>query len=174
MPETRHGHVKWENGQPIKYALGRVADRFKPDRDVLGDFDESRWPYDQNGQQTDPWVPTAMFIMTTRGGETVFTFSTHSFWGRQAAYRLIQNYAAEARQHLGCFPVISLGTTTHPSKKYGDVDGPTLEIVGWQEKPQQTPALTSLPEELDDKMKPTKSKSRGFIDNSDMDDDIPF
>jgi hypothetical protein len=137
-------------GRIVKSAIGRVVDRFKPDRDVLGDYDESEWPFDYNGKQSDPWVNTVYIPMVTRSGEALFTFSTHSFFGREAAYRLFKHYAAQAPQHPNCFPVVRLGTTTNPTKKYGDIDSPELPIVDWQDRPQQ--AIASIPpiDEVDD------------------------
>jgi hypothetical protein len=170
MHEIKRGHVKWIDGRIVKLAIGRVVDRFKPDRDVLGDHDKSEWPFDYNGKQSDPWVHTVYIPMVTRSGEEQFTFSTHSFFGREAAYRLFQHYAAQAPQHPNCYPVVRLGSTTNPTKKYGDIDSPELPIVDWQDRPQQ--AIASIPpiEEVDER---PPSRSGGSF-NRDMDDDIPF
>lgn len=151
-------------------------DRFVVNREKLGDLDENMWPYDTNGKQSDPWAHTVYIPFVTPDGGTLYTFSTHSFYGRDAAYRLLKAYGDEARQHPGCYPVVRIGTASNPTKKYGDVDGPTLQIVDWQDKPTQVLALTSLPE-LDHERpppKPTRSKSSFGDRNTDMDDDIPF
>jgi hypothetical protein len=172
MHEIRHGHVKWVNGKIVKPAIGRVIDGFRPNRDVLGDHDQNDWPW-KDGKQSDPWVHTVLIPMVTRDGASLFTFSTHSFFGREAAYKLIQQYAAQARQHPGHYPVIKLGTTINPTKKYGDIDGPELLIVDWADRPQQM--LASLPIEVVDESEPDDKppkKSGSF--GSDMDDEIPF
>ena len=179
--EIRFGHVKWghsASGKPkiIGTALGRLADRFKPNRDVLGELDESQWPYDDKGNRTDPWLHTVYTPMISRDGSMLFTFSTHSFFGREAAYGLQKDYAAEARNHRGCYPVVRLDTTTVETKSYGDVHAPTLEIVGWQDKPQYVIASAEPPIEVDESEpgdKPPKRRS-GVLNNDDMDDDIPF
>jgi hypothetical protein len=168
MHEIRHGHVKWVDGKITKTAIGRVVDGFEPERAVLGDLDESQWSYDYNNKQSDPWVHTVYIPMVTRDAWTLFTFSTHSWYGREAAYMLLREYAAKARQHPGCYPVIRLGTKVNGNKKFGDIDGPELTIVDWADRPQQVLASIPMIEEAVDESEPSKS----FGD--DLNDEVPF
>lgn len=51
VDDTMFGWTKWEDKRPVDYAIGRVADGFKPPkRSQLGDHDRSLWSFDK-----EPW-----------------------------------------------------------------------------------------------------------------------
>jgi hypothetical protein len=109
------------------------------DRDVLGDHDQNEWPYDYNGKQSDPWVHTVYIPMVTRDGKELFTFSTHSFFGREAAYRLMQHYAARSPQHKIAPPGHHLAGGASSRALLARVSAPRtgcLASVGWPVQPR--------------------------------------
>src|SRR5262245_61913027 len=56
MPGLMLGWRKWENRKIVNAAIGFVADNFRPpQRNDLGDLDESLWERDANGAPRDPW-----------------------------------------------------------------------------------------------------------------------
>jgi hypothetical protein len=169
MAEIRHGYIKWSNGKIVKTDIGRVVDGFKLNRDALGDDDQNKWPYDYEGRdKKDPWQKTAYVPMVARDGGALFTFHTDSFYGLKAFYEFLDEYAKKARQHPGCYPVVELNTKANPTKKYGDVDGPSLLIVDWQDKPQLPNAAALAITAEDEKPEDDNSLAR------DPEDEIPF
>jgi len=163
--ETRHGYVKWASGRIAKSAIWRVAERPLLDRDEMGETDEDQWPIsDMNGRPEDPYQHVISIPMVSLDGAQVYTFSTHYFYGREAAYGLLKKYAAQGAQHPAEYPIVELGVAQQPTKR-GDIPVPTLEIVGWTDRPQltiETPGAAVIEED-----KPLRS-SDGF------DDEIPF
>src|SRR5262249_36020791 len=51
------GHTKWQKRRPVDHSVGKVFDGFVPDRNDLGDNDETRWEKDTKGRPIDPWAP---------------------------------------------------------------------------------------------------------------------
>ena len=136
MGEIRHGHVKWQGGQPLK-AIHKLVDVPMLNRSVLGDNDETAWPISElTGKPADPWLHTIYVPLVTLDGGNYYTFSTKSYYGRCAAYGLVDLYPILARQHPGQYPIVELGCEIIPKPKYDDVVAPTFEIVGWTNKPQ--------------------------------------
>lgn len=137
MNEVRHGHIKWQGGQVADQAIHKMVDVPLLNRAILSDNDEDAWPVSEmSGKVEDPWAHIVYVPLVTLDGATFFTFSTKSFWGREAAYQLVDDYGQLGRQHPGQYPVIELGSRIEPSKKFGDIPAPTLRIVGWTGRPQ--------------------------------------
>jgi hypothetical protein len=56
VDEAAFGWRKWEGGRPVDERMGRVADCFvPPQRQELGDTDQSKWETGDEGERRDPW-----------------------------------------------------------------------------------------------------------------------
>src|SRR5262249_43530940 len=119
------GWIKFMGNKVIERQMGRAADRFAPpERDELGDLDDSRWEY-KDGKAVDPWVFQHLLpLENTETGE-VYVFTTASIGGRIAAEQVVQAYAKRLR-HTGSrsLPIIQLAVGQMKSKKFGDVARP--------------------------------------------------
>jgi hypothetical protein len=126
--------IKFLGNQVIERRQGRAADRFvPPEREELGDLDESRWERDDRGNPKDPW--TFQHLMPFENPETgeVVIFATSSIGGKIVTERLAQEYAKRARRTGSrALLIIKLGCTEMRTKSYGDVKRPHFEIVGWE------------------------------------------
>lgn len=139
MNEIRHGHRKWQSGRIAGEAIFKVIDVPLLNRQALGDNEDDEWPVSEiTGKQEDPWLHYVYIPLATLDGKTFYTFSTKSYYGRCAAYLLMDEYKLLARQHVGQYPIIELGSEIIPPTKRGrdDVPAPKFEIVGWTGRPQ--------------------------------------
>jgi len=164
IAETRHGYVKWSNGKIVKNAIWRVAERPLLDRNEMGETEENQWPISEmTGRPEDPYQHVISVPMVSLDGTQIYTFSTHYFYGREAAYGLLKKYAAQGAQHPDEYPIVKLGVAQQSTKR-GDIPVPTLELVGWTDRPQikVEPGSDNVIEE------PSRSR------RDDFDDEIPF
>jgi len=170
MAEIRHGHIKWKAGKIVGESIHKVRDVPRLDRETLGDLDQDNWPVNEiSGKRDDPWTHIVYVPMVGLDGETFYTFSAKSYYGRSAAYRLIDRYALLGRQHVGQYPIIELGSEIVPSKKYDGIPAPTLEIVGWTNRP----ALALTDESVEVAVEEQEEKPSPSF-GADMNDEIPF
>ena len=127
------GFVYWDGGEPVDRVVVRVADMLPiPRRRDLGDLDKTQWPEGPDGRIKDPWSPDArarMVAVDKPHGE--FTITSSSWGGKYAIEKLCRDYLAGLGEHPGEMPVIELGAYKRVDKKYGKIDTPTLEVVGW-------------------------------------------
>jgi hypothetical protein len=136
MGEIRHGHRMWRGGRIVGEAIYKVVDVPYLNRNDLGDFDEDAWPISElTGKREDPWLHYVYLPLVTLDGKKFYTFCAKSFYGRSAAYSLMDRYAALGRQHIGQYPIVELGSKIIPSKKFGEIPAPVFTIVGWTSKP---------------------------------------
>jgi hypothetical protein len=170
MREVTHGYIKWKFGKIAGAAVGRVVDGFKPNRDVLDERDEDRWPVnDLSGKVEDPWIKIINIPMVTTDGAQVYTFQSRSFYGRDAAYALLSQYAAQGADHPGRYPVVELGSTSIKTVKYDEVLAPTLNIIDWLDRPTLALPDSTIKTAVAEETKP-EERERDF----DFDDEVSF
>jgi hypothetical protein len=169
MNEARHGYVFWKDKKPIYQPgkIGRLCEGFElPDRQTLGNLDESRWPIGLSGKAEDPWRHSVFLPMQLVGDDEILTFTSSSEGGRSAFYHLAKRYAWLGRKHVGQDPVIELGVEDYEHKTYGTLTKPKLEIVTWASKPD-----VALSDDLGDGGEvETELPPR----QNDLNDEIPF
>jgi hypothetical protein len=118
MGETLHGYVKWGNRKIVRSAIWRVVERPTLNREEMGETDANNWPIsDMTGKVEDPYQHVISIPLVSLDATSVFTFSTHYYYGREAAYGLLRRYAEQGAQHPGEYPIIELGTVTQPTKR---------------------------------------------------------
>jgi hypothetical protein len=129
-----------------------------PDRNALGDLDESKWEIGPNGKPRDPWQRSETVPMLTMEGEEIL-FTTGSWGGHCALVALQKAYRIDGSHRN---PIIGLGTTRHQNQFGGMNDRPAFNIVGWAKSPPQEAKLIEA--------KPVDKQTSAEI----IDDQIPF
>jgi hypothetical protein len=151
MREIYHGHRMWRGGRIVGEAIYKLIDRPYLDRSALGDLNEDDWPISEiTGKQEDPWQHYVFLPLSSLDGKTFYTFSAKSFYGREAVYGLGDRYQRLARQHVGQYPVVKLGSEIKHSKKFGEIPAPSFEITGWATRPTLALEDHSQPEANND------------------------
>jgi hypothetical protein len=160
----------------IKFADGKVADRKlyrvalgerPPQREDLDSLDENNWPLGRDGRRSDPWVLQYLLPLENMTNGEVVVFVTASIGGRQAVGDLCKSYAKRKIKGQDGQPIIQLATGEMPTKNFGKVPRPLLEVVGWDDTDVAIPEA-ALAAAIPVKVKKAATK------NDDMDDEIPF
>ena len=124
------GWIKFENGEVTDRRFGRVAEGFHPpERDELGNADQSNWPSGLDGAPSDPWVYQHYLPLEDAETGERFLFVTSSAGGSIAVRGLCNRYARSIARGL---PTIRLSVGEFTSKKYGATPRPDFPIVGWE------------------------------------------
>ena len=124
--------IKFIDQKVVDRKRFRVGDgRRAPERDELGDMDNSKWPAGLNGPHSDPWAFQFELPLEEKAGNLV-VFVTGSFGGKRAVADLCKAYSRHV-ERIGASqqPVIRIAGTTFQSDKYGAVHRPLFEIIGW-------------------------------------------
>jgi hypothetical protein len=157
----------------IKFVDGKVADRklyrvargeVPPEREELGDLDQSIWPAGLDGKPSDPWVYQYLLPLENMESGEVLIFVTPSIGGQRAVREVCDKFAKRTKKGEYGQPIIKLGTAEMPSKKYGKVPRPAFEIVGWDNAETNS-------HEISDAAIPVE---KVVVKHDDMDDEIPF
>jgi hypothetical protein len=162
---TAAGWVKWANGKPIEYRM-REEGRRLPERDELGDLDQSEWEIGPDGNRKDPWQNTRFVYLIDPTSAEAYTFSTSSWGGRQAVADLAEQIQRMRCGRPGAVPVVELDAAPMPTK-FGTKSKPFFKVIDWRGgEPRNgggpTPALVENPNHT-----PT-------VTSKALDDEIPF
>ena len=126
--------IKFEDQKPVEGSRKRyrVGDgRRVPQRDELGDLDMSKWPPGLSGPHSDPWSFQFELPMEDKNGDLV-VFVTSSWGGKRAVSDLCKSYSQRVqRSGVSQQPVVKLAGTVFTSDRFGDVQRPLFEIIGW-------------------------------------------
>lgn len=129
--------VKFVFGSPVDRRVYRVARaEIPPDRAFMPDLEQDGWERDPAGRPIDPWSYQYLLpLEPTDGSGTMVVFVTGSWGGRRAVSDLCAAWSRKSVKDPGCgLPVIKLGKSMMPSKKWGDVVKPDFPIVGWDSR----------------------------------------
>ena len=151
--------VKFKDGQFIERRVYRIGKGERiPERQDLDDQDEKFWNIGLDKQPRDPWVFRYLLPVQIVDTDETMIFTAQSFGGRRAVDDLCFTYAQRAARDKNCGqPIVRLESTTMPSKKYGNVQKPKFEIIGW-----------------DDGVVPVREMSAEDLKKTDFNDEIPF
>jgi hypothetical protein len=147
MAEARHGWIKWttvtlEDGTPKRvpvHTIGKIVDGYQPPaRPLLGDMDQSKWKLGLNDKPEDPLKKVVYLPLLSQNGEKVMTFTTNTPTGLPRFWQLMEKYAWIGKKHLGQYPIIELRASGYDDRRYGWVQVPDFEIVGWVGRPDPT------------------------------------
>lgn len=154
------GWRKWDNKRIAEQHIGPVAESYiPPQRNALGDLDDTLWERDDKGNPIDPWVFGLYMRLIDPGTGEAFIWSATSGGAKKAVGKLTKEFSKQRKSNpQQCTPVVKLETDAYQHPKYGRVKVPLLTVVDWRAN-DVTPALPA---------------PDGSDDANDMDDDIPF
>jgi hypothetical protein len=166
MPTLQVGWVKWQDGNPVDAHMGNVNEGYQPPkRPTLGDWNEEdpddrhtdAWEQDEKtGEYRDCWQFNNSVVMrelgTTGDDEGLFTFVTSSRGGISAIGMISKKYGRKIREDAEALPIVELNTDSYPhrEKKFGDIDIPVFDIVGWATAADVEDATETVVEETDE------------------------
>jgi hypothetical protein len=130
---TEFGWKKWFNNRVIDTRMGRVADQFiPPQRDELGDTDQSQWELQDDGTRRDPWQFQGSVPLTRLDTQETLNFATGSKGGLNCINRLTKIYGTRIQTHqLAGQLIIELEADRYKHHKYGWIFYPIMREAGW-------------------------------------------
>jgi hypothetical protein len=131
VQEVRKGWSKFEGKKLVEEKTGKPVLGFVlPEREELGDLDQTKWPKNDAGQPTDPWVKQAFLPLenTATGQLVIFVSSSH---GGMSAIATLCGSAAR-NIHRGN-PRIRLRVGSYKHPKFGRVQVPEFTVIGWDD-----------------------------------------
>jgi hypothetical protein len=132
--DAMRGFVRWVDGKVAEQRLGRIADRFKLEREDL--------PQDEDWKEQ-----RVLPLQDVDTGEFV-AFVSGSFGGKTAINNLINAVARAVKTgRSDPTPLIRLAEGSFTSKQFGEIACPKFEIVNEPQEVKQ-----SLSTELNDKI----------------------
>jgi len=126
---------KWR-GKEVEHRITEPG-QYHPERDELGDLDQSIWEIGLNGRSKDPWQDTRyLYLIDPQTGEEL-TFITATAGGRKAVGDLASQIRNVRRGDPGAIAIIRLESTTWKTR-FGIKPRPSLKVVGWKQgRPEQ-------------------------------------
>src|SRR5262249_18599127 len=132
--ETWVGWVKFNGpGEPPDRIGGLLYDGFiLPERDTLGDTDQSQWEIGLDGKPDDPWQHHMYLVLQQADTRELFTFVTGCPTGRRAVGNLLKHYNRLRRSSPDEVPVVRLrqGGFKHKESRVGWVSTPVFVVFG--------------------------------------------
>jgi hypothetical protein len=126
---VRDAWVQWKEQRPTQYVWREVGKPL-PERDELGDLDESQWEEGIDGKPKDSWACTRfLYLWDPKTGER-FTYSTSSYGGRSAVGDLADQITSKRFAHPTAVPIVELANAPMVTK-YGRRIRPHLLVVSW-------------------------------------------
>jgi hypothetical protein len=133
-PETLVGWIKFSGSDsPPERVMGLLYDGFKmPERDELGDLDETQWPAGLSNAPEDPWKHQIALPLMNASTQELLVFTTLNDTGRRSVGRLLQHYERMLRLNRDELPIIRLkvGGFNHRDPRVGWVSTPQFAIIG--------------------------------------------
>jgi hypothetical protein len=126
---TAAGWVKWWEGKPIQYKM-REPGRSLPEREELGDLDQSEWEVGPNGELKDPWQNTRFVYLVDPKTAEAYTFATATWGGRQAVNDLAEQIQRMRYGRPGAVPLVELDAAPMQTK-FGRKSKPFFKVVEW-------------------------------------------
>ena len=131
--EVRKGWSKFANKQLVEERAGKPVDGFVlPERDELGGNDPKKWPKNDAGAPTDPWIKQSFLPLENAATGQVVVFVSSSQGGISAIATLCGTAARNL--HRGN-PRIRLRVGSYKHPKFGRVQVPEFTVVGWDSPP---------------------------------------
>lgn len=124
--------VRWADKKPAEHLI-TTPGQHHPERDELGDLDQSKWPMGLNGQPDDPWKDTRYVHLVNQKTGADYTFVTDSHGGRRAVGDLKSQIANIRNEHRQALPIIELGSVSWKTK-FGSALRPAFHVVSWVER----------------------------------------
>jgi hypothetical protein len=103
-----------------------------PQRESLGDLDQSTWEEGLDGRPADPWQHQMYLVLQQADTKEMFTFITGSVTGRRAVGTLLRHYERLRCNGSDEVPVVRLrkGGFKHKDDRVGFVVTPVFVVFG--------------------------------------------
>ena len=129
VTQLARGWVKFKGGELIHRRIGKVVEGFAvPQREELDDTDQAKWERNDRNEPRDPWVLQTYLPLEHPDTGELLVFVTGSAGGRSAVAGLVKT--ASHNLHKGR-PIIQLGVRSYRHKRFGRIENPDFQIVGW-------------------------------------------
>jgi hypothetical protein len=157
------GWVLWQDKKPVDYRIGFVADRFKPPpRSKLPDPGDGKWEMSFLLPLTDDLDDVHMYTGSSQGAKDALADLQEEY----ADHRAKPDQAHKV-------PRVRLVSSFYPHPKYGRVDVPVLQIIGWVDPPSN-PKIAKIKPPAPAVALLTDASSSTSTDVIDIKDEIPF
>jgi hypothetical protein len=128
--DTAAAWVKWQDSKPAEYRMRQPGQKL-PDREELGDDDESAWETGPDDNPRDPWRNTRFVYLIDPLTAEAFTFSTSSWGGRGAVSDLADQIQRVRYARPGAVPMVELHAAPMLTK-YGKKSKPFFKVIDWR------------------------------------------
>jgi hypothetical protein len=146
--------VKFNKDAPPDRIMGPLYDGFiMPERETLGDLDQSLWEDGLDGKPADPWQHHIYLVLQKPTTQEFFTFVASTVTSRRSVGNLLRHYNRTLRMGLTDYPVIRLKVSgfNHKDERVGWVETPAFAVVGKAPRDGSiVPPDTSLAADLDE------------------------
>jgi hypothetical protein len=139
---TAAAWVRWAGGKPDRYVVRQPGVPF-PDRDELGDHDETAWENGPDDKPRDPWQSSRFVHLVNPETAAAYTFSTTSWGGRGAVIDLADAIGRYRHARPGAAPVVVLESAPMQTR-YGKKWKPVFKVVDWVGGSEPEPARPKL------------------------------
>jgi hypothetical protein len=154
--------IKFSGGQVVDRRLGKAADGYRPpEREELGDLDESKWESGLDGKPKNPWSFQHLLPLEHPETGELVIFTTSSVGGEIGVKELVRAWAQRAKKGSRALPIVKLATMDMNTRKYGAVPRPYFPVIAWDAPPA-------------DDVKMNIADDAALSVAGELDDDIPF
>jgi hypothetical protein len=154
--------IKFSGGEVADRRFGKAAEGYRPpEREELGDRDESKWERGLDGKPKDPWSFQHLLPLENPENGEVVIFTTSSVGGEIGVKELVREWARRAKKGSRALPIVKLATMDMNTKKYGAVPRPYFPVIAWDALPA-------------DNVEVSIAAAAALCADDDMDDSIPF
>jgi len=154
--QIQGGWIKFMGkGNPPERKQGNIFEGFvPPDRETLGDTDQSEWEVGLSGKPADPWQFQLLLPLQNVETGELYVFNTSSITGRRAVDNLIQACDRMQRTEPNDYPIIRLriGGFQHRDERIGWIKTPAFERCGKAPKADLTAVTTSVAGDMSDEI----------------------
>jgi hypothetical protein len=152
--QIQAGWIKFNGkGNPPDRHMGPIFDGYQPpNRESLGDTDQSQWETDLSGKPSDPWRHQMLVPLQHSETGELFVFGTTSLTGRREVGNLIRHCDRLRNKEPDAYPVIKLqvGGFAHRDKRVGWVKTPKFAVVGRAPKNNMGAASSAIADDMSD------------------------
>jgi hypothetical protein len=131
-PQIRVGRIKFngKGNQPTRHMGLLFGGYVMPDRETLGDNDQSLWEPGLDGAPRDPWLSQILLPLVGVDDDQPYIFQTTSQTGRNSVGRLITACRRMQKREPDQYPVVRLDKGGFTNRRGLWVDVPQFTPVG--------------------------------------------
>jgi hypothetical protein len=129
--DTLWGWIKFVPDAPPERHMGLISEGYTPpEREELGDEDETMWATGLNGAPEDPWKRQICLVLQDVETDELLTYSALSITAQNACNKLLRHCQRVRRLHPGSLALIRLRVGSYVSKRGMRVNVPNFIGAG--------------------------------------------